>query len=242
MADETIKNESTPKESVAKHTDEDVARIVQARIKNLHAEKEALAEQLQAAQTPQEGAMQGQPQPNMAQGAPEGTPEVAPSAPSNSPVTQEGLMQALQAQQQQAQESKQQQAQQEQETHHHQVVNKLINEDGKFKDLVEKTPENMYIPREVAMHLSGNLNPDNFKKIASELLTNENAHLKMKNAFLEGNAYGDWGNYDKWLNNILRQPGDERAAPDVVPDLSQDAGEAKAGRSDDNIMNYLATR
>jgi hypothetical protein len=151
-------------------------------------------------------------------------------------------MEALQVQQKEAQEAQQLQAQQAQEAHHHQVVNKLVNEDSKFKDLVDKTPENMYIPREVAMHLSGNLNPDNFKKIATELLTNENAHLKMKNAFLEGNAYGNWGNYDKWLNNILRQPGDNSSAPDVVPDLSQDAGEAKSSPSDDNIMNYISSR
>jgi hypothetical protein len=62
MAEETINNESTAKEPVAKHTDEDVARIVQARIKNLHAEKEALEQKLQESQ---ESAMQSSPHPEM---------------------------------------------------------------------------------------------------------------------------------------------------------------------------------
>lgn len=229
MADELKKNDENEEneQSSKSFSQEEVENIVKKRIKNIHLEKEQLAAKLADLQ-------------NNSSSPSSESPASMASPPSSDSITpidavKKALNEHLEAQKKMENDRLQEQRIHQFYQNHIDKVGKMAN-DEKFKKLAEST--SLHIPTEVAVHLSNHLNDDMAKKIFTELMSNENSHLKMKNAFLTGKAEGSWDEYDKWLKNMITNNSSSKPSPEVVPDLG--SGEGFEGENSlSNVDDYI---
>ena len=216
-----------------KFTKADVARIVKARIdrmRKLDAEKAVQEEQpLPGGDNPMA------PAPTQAQ------PGSSAELPGGNGGTQQSeIEQAIKQQFDQQNQHQEEQQFSQMYNNHQNNVQKMLNEDEGFKDLVDKANEQkIAIPTEVGVHLSNNLTSSQSKKVFKELLSNENSFLKMQNSYLVGQQTGTWDKYNNWLKQILNTSTDSEVAPEPVPDLGR--GEATADSAGDmgNVDSYM---
>ena len=196
------------------YSKEDISKIVQERLarqaEKLKAEQEAAVEQAR-----QEALNSVQ--------SPVGAPPVQPPPQSGDaqPLTYDTMSQLLQ-------QTRQQEAAQRALQFHEQNIQKMKADDPKFAELEQSSK--LGVPGPVAIHISNSFSPERAKSLFKQLLSDENANLKMNNAYLSNN-------YDNWLNQIMKSPPPEKA-PETVPDLAAHST-SEEGSSEDPILDYV---
>lgn len=228
MSEET---ENLNNEEAAKtYSQEEMEKIIQNRIKNLHANKNEVEQENEKLKA-QLAALQTASPVNAATSA-------KTAAQDNTTAPEENNPSDIATQVQNALRNEFSKHQEETNinnmyNHHVQTIQKMVGEDENFKKLAEESQQ--AVPAEVAVHLTNHLSPKEAKKVFTELLSNENSHLKMSNAFMKGQLTNDYGDYEKWLKNILTTSMDQPSAPEPVPDL----GGGENFESDANQMSNV---
>ena len=230
----TEENENQNQEENKTYSQEEMEKIIQNRIKNLHANKSEVEQENEKLKA-QLAAMQPNAQPSGITPQPQAEQPSSESAPAD-----ESMDVATQVQNALRNEFAKHQEESHLNNmynHHVNTIQKMVGEDENFKKLAEDS--SYAVPPEVAVHLTNHLSPQQAKKVFTELLSNENSHLKMSNAFMKGQLTNDYGDYDKWLKNILNTSMESPSSPDPVPDLGGGENFESDGDQMGNIDAYL---
>ena len=230
-------------------TQSELENKIKDRLKNKSAENEDLRQRLarieeehaQMQQAMQASPPEQSPQMPMDQGAhqmmPQGQPPQTPQGLDQVPLTAESMQSLLNAHEQRMQEENKKQEAQKAYDYYMKTANDLISNDPKFKELVEKTAnEGKYgLPLEVSVKIANALSPDKAKDVYTELMSNENSHIKMENARLKGDD-----SFNQWLSKIVANSKmDEKKPPADMPDLSESDITDKNYHHDDNVTDYI---
>lgn len=214
MADENI---ATPEAET--FTKEKVEEMIKNRLRKHMDEKTQLMAENEALKA-QNGASAPAP----------AAPAQAPSGPSGPQgLTPEAFQEGLQENNKRLQE---QMSAMQAKAHYQNTVQRMVNEDEKFKNLTDKT-NSLGVPEAVAIHIVNSISPDKAKNVLTKLLSDEGMNNKMRVEYMEGR-------FNEYLSKLLTQnPTDPDAAPASVPDLSNQSVKEGLTPNYDNLDNYL---
>lgn len=161
----------------------------------------------------------------------------APSAPAQTPsappgpqgLTPEAFQEGLQENNKRLQE---QMSVMQAKAHYQNTVQRMVNEDEKFKKLTDGT-NSLGVPEAVGIHIVNAISPEKAKNVLTKLLSDEGMNNKMRVEYMEGR-------FNEYLSKLLTQnPTDPDAAPASVPDLSNQSVKEGLTPNYDNLDNYL---